>query len=379
MNTQSSRSRKLPKNPTLEDHGSSLWIKILEAEKHAKNQPKGTASNQNTLIGIRVLGYLLLDLYAHVTDVSLGSLPYTRVRTEALSCLSKETDEDVYRALQTLGLTYRNYLLRVFRSNGGSQTSPSAHVSPPSFDRVKERILAELGQATQTRSSVRDQALLRDGYKCTLSGFYDKSSVAKYPELRNSQRDGEITVFTQVAHIFSESASQYRFLDCAGTVFAMLKMFGLENRARELYGAGVNDLHNVITMYMDFHMSFDRLHLWLEPVPGMANTYQICGPDSTAGFFTPFKPDRRVTFTVEPSAAEAAAKQGKTLSLPDPCLLSLRAACSRVAHLSGAAEHHDEILRDLEEITVLADDGSMADFLSHRISMVIPGSVEVRS
>ncbi|KAG6838899.1 hypothetical protein C0991_007461 [Blastosporella zonata] len=369
----------LPKNPTLEERGISLWIKILEAEKHAENQPKGTASDQNTLIGIRVLGYLLLDLYAHVTDVSLGSLPYIRVRTEALFCLSKETDEVVYRALQTLGLTYRNYLLRVFRSNGGPRPSPSAHVSRPSFDRVKERILAELGQATQTRSSARDQALLRDGYKCTLSGFYDKSSVAKFPELHNTQRDGEInSVFTQVAHIFSESA-QDGDQDYAGTVFAMLKMFGLENRARELYGAGFNDLHNVITMYMDFHMSFDQLRLWLEPVPGMANTYQICGPDSTAGFFTPFKPDRRVTFTVEPSAAEAAARQGKTLSLPDPCLLSLRAACSRVAHLSGAAEHHDKILRDLEEIPVLADDGSMADFLSHRISMVIPGSVEVRS
>ncbi|KAG6856425.1 hypothetical protein H0H87_004551 [Tephrocybe sp. NHM501043] len=323
MNTQASssrklpknHSRKLPKNPTLEEHENSLWIKILEAEKHAENQPQGTASYQNTLIGIRVLGYLLLDLYAHVTDVSLGSLPYIRVRTEALSCLSKETDED---------------------------------------------------------------ALLRDGYKCTLSGLYDKSSVEKFPELDDTQRDDEITVFTQVAHIFSESA-QDGDQDYAGTVFAMLKMFGLENRARELYGAGVNGLHNVITMYMDFHMSFDQLRLWLEPVPGMANTYQICGPDSTKGFFTPFKPDRRVTFTVEPSAAEAAARQGKTLSLPDPCLLSLRAACSRVAHLSGAAEHHDKILRDLEEIPVLADDGSMADFLSHRISMVIPGSVEVLS
>ncbi|KAG6846607.1 hypothetical protein H0H93_012855, partial [Arthromyces matolae] len=99
------------------------------------------------------------------------------------------------------------------------------------------------------------------------------------------------------------------------------------------------------------------------------NTYDIRGKDLER-LVTPFK-SQRVTFTIEPSAAAAAASRGKTLRLPDPVLLAIRAACSRVANMSGANEHIDQILRDLEEITTLADDGSMADLLSLRISTAI--------
>jgi gamma-glutamylcyclotransferase (GGCT)/AIG2-like uncharacterized protein YtfP len=77
----------------------------------------------------------------------------------------------------------------------------------------------------------------------------------------------------------------------------------------------------------------------------------------------------RVTFSVEPSAAAEA--MNKKLMLPDPVLIAIRAVCARVANLSGAAEQADRILRDLEDITVLADDGSMAELLSSRLSTPI--------
>jgi len=48
-------------------------------------------------------------------------------------------------------------------------------------------------------------------------------------------------------------------------------MFGLESRAKALYGGDVNSLHNVITMAIDLHSAFDSFELWLEPVPG-----QVC-------------------------------------------------------------------------------------------------------
>ena len=71
----------------------------------------------------------------------------------------------------------------------------------------------------------------------------------------------------------------------------------------------------------------------------------------------------RVTFSVDPSAADAAKAMNKKLMLPDPVLIAIRAACARVANLSGAAEQADRILRELEDTTVLADDGSMAELL----------------
>ena len=44
------------------------------------------------------------------------------------------------------------------------------------------------------------------------------------------------------------------------------------------------------------------------------------------------------------------------LPLPDPKYLALHAVCARVAHLSGAGEHFEELDRDTEEIAVLAND-----------------------
>ncbi|KAG6826820.1 hypothetical protein H0H92_014290 [Tricholoma furcatifolium] len=357
----------------LDAEGISLWNFILEAEEHARKQVKGTAASRDPLIGIRVLGFFLLDFLGPASYRALGSAPYLRVALEAKSCLGKDTADERSCALQKLGLDYRNHSICVFRSNAGPWPASSFHVSRPSFDRVQADIIQELQNAPQTRSSARRQALLRDGFKCALSGLYDEKSIAEIPELAVAQRaegDG-ITVYTQVAHILSESA-QDGDKGYAATVFAMLQMFGLEEIAKKLVGSDVNGLHNVITMSMEFHEAFDTFDLWLEPVDNTLHTYDIC-INRNGGFATPLK-SKRITFSVDKSAAAAAEKVGKTLQLPDRTLLALRAACSRVANMSGAAEHIDHILRDLEEIPFLADDGSMADLLSHRISTAVPAA-----
>jgi hypothetical protein len=75
------------------------------------------------------------------------------------------------------------------------------------------------------------------------------------------------------------------------------------------------------------------------------NTYDVCG--KLLGRY-PVPTPPRVTFSVEPSAAAAAEAMNKKLSLPDPVLIAIRAACAPVANLSGAAEQADRILRDLK-------------------------------
>jgi len=49
----------------------------------------------------------------------------------------------------------------------------------------------------------------------------------------------------------------------------------------------------------------------------------------------------------------------------NPRLLSLHAACARVAHTFGVAEAFDELERDVEETRVLAFDGSSAHLFGH--------------
>ena len=159
--------------------GLSLWHTLLQAENTALNDPSRTKAKYNDpLIGIRLLGFFLKDFWDHAHDGYLGSNPYARMVTEITSCLNKPDDKAAYDALVELGLRYRNHLLRVcewhdylprypectkhlpVRSNTGGRPTPSRHVSRPSFDVVKGRILEELGNAPQTKPNVRKQVHL---------------------------------------------------------------------------------------------------------------------------------------------------------------------------------------------------------------------------
>lgn len=103
------------------------------------------------------------------------------------------------------------------------------------------------------------------------------------------------------------------------------------------------------------------------------NTYNVRGRQ-LSGYLVPIP--SCVTFRVEPSATAAAEAMNKKLMLPDQDLIAVRAACARVANLSGAAKQANQIFRDMEDTTVLADDGSMAEILSLRLSTLIPRFVD---
>ncbi|KAJ7304733.1 hypothetical protein DFH08DRAFT_825303 [Mycena albidolilacea] len=97
----------------------------------------------------------------------------------------------------------------------------------------------------------------------------------------------------------------------------------------------------------------------LEEVIGEPNTYYVYAADPT--FFTgvTLPPRRRVTFKGDPEVEAACRVKNKPIpALPSPSLLAIRAAFSRIAHMAAAAEQVDQILRDLEETPVMAEDGS---------------------
>ncbi|KAF8345054.1 hypothetical protein F5887DRAFT_1197645 [Amanita rubescens] len=353
----------------LQGTGLSIWRFLLQAEITAHATPRTNARYNDPLVGIRLLGFFLKDFWDHAHDWYLGSTPYSRMVLEIASCLDKGDDKAIYDTLVQLGLRYRNYLLRVFRSNTRGRPTPSRHESRPSFEVVKGRVLEELDKAPQTKSNVRKQALLRDGYKCAISGVYDRQSCLDIEEVNAARMalDNPKFIGTEVAHIFSESA-QDGDKNYAAAVFEILELFGLGKKAEALYGGKVNGLHNVIIMATDLHDAFESFDLWLEPVRGQENTYNVCGKQ-LSGYLVPIP--SYVTFKVEPSAAAAAEAMNKRLMLPDQDLIAIRAACARVANLSGAAEQANQIIRDMEDTTVLTDDGSMAEIFSLRLSMLI--------
>ncbi|KAG6907477.1 hypothetical protein DXG01_008767, partial [Tephrocybe rancida] len=289
------------------------------AEKAAQKKTPASAKYNNPVVLIRVLGWFLKDFWDHLQDGYLGSVPYNRILEEVLSCNQEieQTEAQLYENLCTLGGMYQGCLMRVFRSNAGPMPTPSTHVSRPSFDKLQKDIARLLGRAD--------------------------------PTLPNAKKQ-----------------------EYAATAFAILDMFGIGDNVRALYGGEVNGLHNVITLSQDLHSEFDTFQFWLEPVPGgQKHTYNVCSSLPLTDYVIPLP--KRVTFRVDPAAAALIEEQNeqlgpgeekKRLDLPDPTLIAIRAACARVARMSGAAAQADKILTDIEDTSVLAGDGSTAELFS---------------
>ncbi|KAG5647348.1 hypothetical protein DXG03_000416 [Asterophora parasitica] len=119
-------------------------------------------------------------------------------------------------------------------------------------------------------------------------------------------------------------------------------------------------------MSVSLRTIYDSLHIWLEE----RNAYDVKSTDKD--LFTDYAvpPHRRITFTVDPAVVETCRRNNKPVpALPSLILLAMRAACSRVAHMSGAVEQMERVLCDLEDTRVMAEDGATADLLTSLLSV----------
>ena len=105
----------LPKVVNLDPHGVSAWNLLLAAEDAALKKDSRPAKYMDELVGVRVLGFFLLDFYKHSEAHKFGLIPYKRLLWEVISCfaVSVTDDEAPIKAVFDLGLRYRNHLMRV--------------------------------------------------------------------------------------------------------------------------------------------------------------------------------------------------------------------------------------------------------------------------
>jgi len=221
-------------------------------------------------------------------------------------------------------------------------------------------MLRQGGEAPQHHDQAKKKALVRDNFRCIVTGRYDGASVAKNHELKEEMYKSRTpTCNTQCSHIFPQSTNMVisgsnedgAKHEYAATVWTILKCFGYEDLPGRLKGAGVHSLDNIMTLQLDIHSWFDQLQVWFEAVDGKENTYNICATEQAH------------LWTCKPNPIEFKSAY-PDLPLPNPTYLRIHAACCRVAHLSGAGEYMDKILEDLEDIRVLSKDGSSAHILS---------------
>ncbi|KAJ7486005.1 hypothetical protein B0H11DRAFT_1721899 [Mycena galericulata] len=353
-----------------DDDGISVWKTLLAAERIMIEESRASQL-KSLLVGVRVVGHFLCEFWkAQGNSLIGGRGPYDTLLKEIQSCgaspsspASRQELVASYTKISDLGIHYQKHLMRVFRQHG-SLPKVSQHPSRPSMDTLMEDIVQQIKNADHSQLSVKRPALARDGFKCVVSGLIDNASYKAFPA---AFPENSTTCKTQCSHIFSEAAQdgdnkvsfaddRYHFhclssfkTQYAGAAMAILKI-------------GVNTLPNVVTMDSELHNMWDDLEFWFEEVIDQPNTYNVVA--ALSSFWTMVqRPKQQVTFTVDPKFAAKCKAEGVTPELPSRGLLAIRAAVSRVAHMSGAAEQYEIIMQYRETSTVIAYDGGSAEYL----------------
>ncbi|KAH7887231.1 hypothetical protein F5I97DRAFT_1807702 [Phlebopus sp. FC_14] len=295
----------------------------------------------------RVLGYMII--YAP-SDVACATLC-----TEIFSCHGLDDWTD--RLCQLGELSVYRYI-RAFKKFKGRTPVPSEHSSYSSSDQIKIRVMAEIKEAPKNHQDAKAQALVRDGFRCVVTGLYDRAAVAaKVLAPKDVNNMGMIPIFTECAHIVPSSTyfdlsdtgtSFSHTVHYAASVLAVFKHFGYD--VDKLTEEKVHSLYNVMTLEKNQHDWFDRLEMYFEATEEK-NRYNITN-------FWSANLTKKVTLT----------STNPQLPLPSPELLALHATCAKVAHFSGASEYIDELDRDKDALKVLSANGESADILAHALS-----------
>lgn len=324
------------KETRLEDNALSAYNVCLDFQSKAPD---------DDVIPARVLGYLILNA------------PSATAQHEVVKVIHSCKHD--FRTLSELGETFINYFIRPFKKFKGRTPASSDHPSRPSFDKDKMDIMLTVQEAPKDHKAAKERALLRDGFKCVVSGKYDTKAIAVDSISKNDIRQFGI-VHTECAHVVPESTyfdvsttrtSSNEKKDYAASVLAVLKRFGYD--IENLNGPKVHSLYNVMTMEKNVHDWFDRLEMWFEAT-NVTNCYRV----KAVYDYEYHKLPERITFTTP---------NHDTLPVPSPKLLALHAACAKVAHLSGAGEYIDKIDRDVEDLGVLSYDGASSSVLDHAL------------
>ncbi|KAF8327705.1 uncharacterized protein EI90DRAFT_3066603 [Cantharellus anzutake] len=336
----------LPPHPSFQDESvARAYSRCRELEK-------------TLAMEARVLGYLLLLAPEEEGRRYLAS----EINPDPVDDSGNKTDDSVVRGDETLCLLAKLYIaafIRCFRSAKGPTPDPSLHPSHISFEGNVVELSYKLMEPPSSHQMAKHKAIRRDGGRCVATGKYD---------LLTAQSDASSLEFkippdapccmTEAALIFPSSINRNiaggnegaAKNDWAASVWAVMEHFGNVRVLDELNGDNIHRLENVLTLSHDIHSAFDQLKFWFEATNANANEYRL----RTLWSRLMVDKDTIVTLTTP---------DPQCLPLPSPKYLALHAACCKVAHLSGAAEHIDRCFRDLDGMRVLAEDGSNVDVL----------------
>ncbi|KAI0705077.1 hypothetical protein C8T65DRAFT_653143 [Cerioporus squamosus] len=243
---------------------------------------------------------------------------------------------------------WRHIIIPV-RVTGGKTPEPRSRVSRSGVSSAVLRSPAETA-AVSALKDVIESASTRDRHRCVISGKVDPEIIASGPGALS--RCGTGLEVTRVTHIIPFSLRDSTATTSAGhlpSIWGALECFGGTSLSTLMHG-GINALDNVITLSATLYRYFTELQVALEPLPDTPHTYRVRTWGKVA-------PRLGLPKTVRLSSASGA-------PLPNPAYLALHCAICRVLWSSSRAEELKEVLEELEEVTLLAPDGSSANLIN---------------
>ncbi|KAI0665941.1 hypothetical protein C8Q78DRAFT_1072710 [Trametes maxima] len=267
---------------------------------------------------------------------------------------SYKAEGDARCLSQVADFFWRNVILPV-RVAGGKTPEPRSRFSRMQSGTSSAGNLRS-PEDTQTMNDLKtviELASARDRNRCVISGRLDPESITSGPEAMSVA--GSSLEVTRAAHIipFSLRDSPEAASGHLPSIWHALESFGGTDLGALMHG-GINSLDNVITLSATVHRYFTELQVALEPIPENPHTYAV----RTWGKVAP-----RLGL---PKTVKLASASPDT-PLPNPAYLALRCAVCRVLWASARAEELKDVLDDLEEVALLAADGSSANLINMAI------------
>ncbi|KAF5316143.1 hypothetical protein D9619_006632 [Psilocybe cf. subviscida] len=281
-------------------HGNSVWSLLLEAEQEALAKwPSDHPQHNSPLVAIRVLGFLLKDVWGNARRWNLGDTAYSYL-IKKINVIRRGEKEKWFDDLVELGLVYRNSLLCMYRSDIDVESEPLSDDCLSPYYVFREWIAEGMNYEPPTKQTIRQQALLRDGFHCAVCGV---AEIATCQRIDDDDTAEEPVSGTDVAYL-SPKRSRPGYKECSTSAFDMLTLFGLERQAESLHGDAVHSLYNVLTLEVTLCELFRAFRLWLEPVEGQEHVYKAqC---TLPRLYIPLPPciTLRVSLVAEAKAAE---------------------------------------------------------------------------
>jgi hypothetical protein len=251
-------------------------------------------------------------------------------------------------------------LLRPMKVAGGK----TGNITPSprhGLDEAIEELAARTDEPMKRQQAkIRQEAMLREGNRCIISGFYDLKLRRQYP--------GEDCEDLDAAHIvpfclasFENDNDKLQKIAVWENIF---RYFPSVSTRLNFYYEDINSLRNVMMLSVSLHRSFGNFHLALEQTD-TPNQYRVKTFPGFAPVYRGFLPQNRMV--------TMRAQDGR-IPLPSPTLLQVHCAIAHILHATGEGEKTEKILDDSDAIGGLAPSGStdIAELFSVTELAIVP-------